>query len=85
MACAHLFKRKNKPNPASTAENKTTRPPQLPRITTDEAYRSDVDITSYADADGTYYGGAARSARFGAKKAFVGSEQLGKRNHEDGG
>jgi hypothetical protein len=85
MACAPLLKRKNKPNPASTAENKTTRPPQLPRITTDEAYRSDVDITSYADAGGTYYGGATSPRRFGVKKAFAGSEQLGKRNHEDGG
>tara|TARA_R110002003_G_scaffold64_3_gene5972 strand:- start:4414 stop:4926 length:513 start_codon:yes stop_codon:yes gene_type:complete len=85
MACAHLFKRKNKPNPASTAENKKTSPPQLPRITTDEAYRSDVVITSYADADGTYYGGAARSARFGAKKAFAGVEQPGNRKYEDGG
>jgi hypothetical protein len=85
MCCAHLFKRKNKPNPASTAENKATSPPKLPRITTDEAYRSDVDITSYADADGTYYGGAPRSARFGAKKAFAGVEQPGKSNHEEGG
>jgi hypothetical protein len=66
-------------------ENKTNRPPQLPRITTDEAYRGDVVITSYADADGTYYGGAPRSARFGAKKAFAGSEQPGDRKYEDGG
>jgi hypothetical protein len=67
MACAHLFKRKNKPNPACAAETKTISPPQLPRITTDEAYRGDVDTSSYADADGTYYGGAARWSRFGVK------------------